>query len=539
METQVRDWNAVKMRSLLVLGVMVTMGFFASVTLGQDYAYVTNAGEWAEGVKGDLSVIDLATNTVIATVPVGGYPQGVAINPAGTAVYTANSSSNEFSVIDTFGFKTTTLAAGLGACGVAVHPNGRHIYVANPDWDQKGESNVMVIDRATNEIIDRIDCGKGSCLVVVHPDGGSAYVTNVWDGTVAVFDTATHNVIDTIVLKPIGADEVCFPVPIVIHPEGSYVYAANRLGSTVWMINTATHEVVTASSGYAHVGLAIDPAGTVLYVPDLNDVDLSIPAVATTVDVLDAKTLQRITTIEGLNLPLDVSVHPDGTRAYVTNLGNNTVSVVDTATCAVIAAVSVGSHPHGCGDFIGPGVPRLLIEDAVTRLQAVKTAIAEGTEGVNSPQKAIEHITVALTSLNASLQENLWAAASPGIIDPRRLPRAQGAAVFASGQATVEAMLNAIRRGWIVNTKLNAELLAVADEIARASRVLAAVAIDDAIMAKANVADLDTAQQILEQADALAREARVWQQPDKKAPLLRDAIDRYRHAWEAAVRLVQ
>ena len=43
------------------------------------------------------------------------------------------------------------------------------------------------------------------------------------------------------------------------------------------------------------------------------------------------------------NAPLDVSVHPDGTQLYVTNAGNDTVSVIDTVTYALITTIDVGS----------------------------------------------------------------------------------------------------------------------------------------------------------------------------------------------------
>ena len=37
-----------------------------------------------------VSVIDPATNTVVATIPVGGNPSGVDVNPANGLVYVAN-----------------------------------------------------------------------------------------------------------------------------------------------------------------------------------------------------------------------------------------------------------------------------------------------------------------------------------------------------------------------------------------------------------------------------------------------------------------
>ena len=40
-----------------------------------------------------------------------------------------------------------------------------------------------------------------------------------------------------------------------------------------------------------------------------------------------------------------MAVKPDGTRAYVTNRGAGTVSVIDTATNTVTATIKVGTNP--------------------------------------------------------------------------------------------------------------------------------------------------------------------------------------------------
>src|SRR5262245_26774401 len=50
------------------------------------FLYVVNSG----GLTGSVSVVDLATNTVIATVPVGTLPIGLVIRPDGAFVYVAN-----------------------------------------------------------------------------------------------------------------------------------------------------------------------------------------------------------------------------------------------------------------------------------------------------------------------------------------------------------------------------------------------------------------------------------------------------------------
>src|SRR6266851_4089505 len=49
----------------------------------------------------------------------------------------------------------------------------------------------------------------------------------------------------------------------------------------------------------------------------------------------------------GFGLPVWVAITPDGTRAYVMDLGDNTASVLDTATNAVVATIPVGKAPFG------------------------------------------------------------------------------------------------------------------------------------------------------------------------------------------------
>jgi len=175
----------------------------------------------------------------------------------------------------------------------------------------------------------------------------------------------------------------------------------------------------------------------------------------------------------------------------------------------------------------------------VARLQAVKETIEGDIEGVISPQRALDHIETALVSGNLCLQADLWSVLDSEEVDPRRLHPALGTTVFSCEETIVNAILNAIRRGWITNTELHAELLAIVDQAVRADRVLAAVAIDDAIVAGIAPEDIKKAQGILEKGDALVEEAKVRQQLDKKASLLSNAIGQYQNAWQAALDLVE
>jgi YVTN family beta-propeller protein len=55
--------------------------------------------------------------------------------------------------------------------------------------------------------------------------------------------------------------------------------------------------------------------------------------------------------------PVGVAVNPAGTRVYVVNTNDNSVSVIDTATDTVISApIPVGQRPWSFGRFIGPAI---------------------------------------------------------------------------------------------------------------------------------------------------------------------------------------
>ena len=62
--------------ALLVISVITATGLGTATAQAQTRAYVTNLG------SNTVSVIDTATNTVVATIPVGLTPVGIAITPA-------------------------------------------------------------------------------------------------------------------------------------------------------------------------------------------------------------------------------------------------------------------------------------------------------------------------------------------------------------------------------------------------------------------------------------------------------------------------
>jgi len=153
-----------------LLGAWVLLGLGMAPAQGAELAYITNQE------SRNVSVIDTATLAVVATVPVGDGPFGVAVNPAGTRVYVTNLESDDVSVIDTATHTViATVPVGDAPNGVAVNPAGTRVYVTN-----FLSADVSVIDTATQTVVATVSVGNSPFGVAVNPAGTHAYVTNLF-----------------------------------------------------------------------------------------------------------------------------------------------------------------------------------------------------------------------------------------------------------------------------------------------------------------------------------------------------------------------
>ncbi len=176
---------------LLLLPLLA--GVMASTAWAAPDAYVASCGSSSAcGGNGTVSVIDTATDTVVATVDVGVNPTAVAVSPDGSRVYVANgcstcSKDGTLSVIDAANNTVvgSPITVGGHPAGVVVSPGGSRAYVANSYSD-----TVSVIDTAADTVVATVDVGGFPIAVAVSQDGSRLYVANNGSGTVSVIDTA-------------------------------------------------------------------------------------------------------------------------------------------------------------------------------------------------------------------------------------------------------------------------------------------------------------------------------------------------------------
>jgi YVTN family beta-propeller protein len=178
------------------------------------------------------------------------------------------------------------------------------------------------------------------------------YVANYDDGTVSVIDTTTNTVIytdpSTPEIDPITVGNL--PQGIAYDSENERMYVANYDDGTVSVIDTTTNTVIYTDPSTPEIdpitvgggprGIAYDSGNERMYVTNNGD---------NTVSVIDT------TTNTVIGSPIEVAGNPQGITyssttldVYVANVIGNTVSVIDTTTNTVIGSpIEVGQNPSG------------------------------------------------------------------------------------------------------------------------------------------------------------------------------------------------
>lgn len=143
---------------------------------------------------------------------------------------------------------------------------------------------------------------------------GKVYVADEEASTISVIDATTFKKIGSI---PVGQG----PHNVQVAPDGKLVWVTNN-GEPAKAAEETLHEGMPKSAHGAMAGAGAAWA-----------IDTASDAVVAKVPV-------------GMH-PAHVVVAPDGRYAYVTNGGENTVSVVDTSALRVVETIPVGASPHG------------------------------------------------------------------------------------------------------------------------------------------------------------------------------------------------
>lgn len=168
-----------------------------------------------------------------------------------------------------------------------------------------------------------------TCSVLAAPSG-NIFVTNEKDNNVAVIDSSSLKVIDTIVIgeRPRG---------IGVSPDGSELYVAVSKESKIKVVDTATLKILREfDAGFGPEALAVHPNGNIYLSNEDN----------ATASVFDPKTGKLIAQISVGLEPEGVAISQDGKRVIVTSESTNMLHVIRVPEHTIEYNILIGARPR-------------------------------------------------------------------------------------------------------------------------------------------------------------------------------------------------
>jgi YVTN family beta-propeller protein len=351
--------------------------------------YISDTGD------GSVSVVKVLDNSITDTIDLGlsGGPYGVAANPSNQDyVYVTNYNDGTASAISvSYNTVVKTLNVGPSPRGIAITSDGAFIYVANFIEGALGTVSAKDISSGSDTPPLAITIGHGPLGVAISPKQDYIYVTNNLDDSLSIISADTKELFVTLanhyyINYSNSSSDVAFnkPYGVAVSPDSNYIYVVNNgdgiSNGTVSILSAAVvysqgtdftfsdYDATSDTSGpyalSAPITVGIDPRGIVvtpdqkyLYVTNYGD---------DTVSVINLSTAVVDQTIPVGDGPFGISVTPSGDFVYVVNNLSGNVSVIYTnhggagayTDYSVTATVAIGNSPIGFGNFIGGKPPR-------------------------------------------------------------------------------------------------------------------------------------------------------------------------------------
>ncbi len=308
--------------------------------------YVTNF------LSNNVSVVDLNAGKVMATIPVGNGPTGMAVSPDVEQVYVANSLSGTVSVISTAINQVTdtipipSFYRASAPFGLAITHDGAKVYATNLD-----DGTVRVIDTRSKKVVDTITKAYDWALryIAISPDGEYAWAIGTGDGKVSVIKTDDNEVVAKIWGLP-SARHMAFT------PDGTRAYITGEKFSHVYVIDTKTYSLLTViyfPAGATTNTLDISQDGRFAMIsnfygnPAKLDIDPKSPTYHKILAEVPPKSFYQYCIV----------ISPDGRFAYLSNQADrgstpNSINIIDLNPQSpthdtIINSIPVGQQPWG------------------------------------------------------------------------------------------------------------------------------------------------------------------------------------------------
>lgn len=352
--------------------------------------------------------------------PEADAPNQIAISPDGTMALIANSVSRNVSIVN---LATETVMATIDTGDVpresAFTPNGQYALVCN------GDSNtVSVLDVALGQVVKTLNTPQRPTRVRISADGTKAYVCTVAGVDALYFinlNGANSSVQTSFPIGQMGAangytySEVS---GMELSPDGKYLALTISFDDILRIVDTQTHAIVAnVPTGDFPIRVTFSPDGTRLFVADSFSDDVMVIE-------NDNGTFLAQGTAVGIDFPLDMALDADGQHLYVgrNSFQSPAIDVVDLGSFAVVASIPLPGLPRE-GEYLADRDEYIVTSDdgSLIRIAA---------DGANSSIIETIPISGSAPDMKFSPQLNVAVATWPGVPDGVDIVHLAGGGVF-------------------------------------------------------------------------------------------------------------
>jgi YVTN family beta-propeller protein len=257
-----------------------------------------------------VTVLDLATRSTVATIPMPAPPRFVTFDRAGTRAYiSCFDGAGTTNLVVEMDMQTLAATASIPVdkqpYALALAPDQRTL------WVPTVAGAIDLVNTDSNIVARSVPVAPNPHRVIFAAN--RAYVVNHESDLVTVLNAADATILATI---PVGRS----PHSIAPSPDGSRVAVVNYDGNTVSVIDTKTNQVTaTIPVGQGPQNVAYAPDGRHLYTANVDDGSVS---------VIDAATNRVTASVPVGGSPTSIAPAPDGRLAYATLLDESRLATV-------------------------------------------------------------------------------------------------------------------------------------------------------------------------------------------------------------------
>lgn len=316
---------------LIALVVLVLLPNFSAAQTPSPALLVLNKED------ATLSIIDPATLKTTVQIPVGEGPHEIAVSDDGKFAFVANHGTrtpgNTISVIDLIAQKELR-RVDLGALR---RPHGI-AFADGKVWFTAEENKAIArYDPGSNQIDWLLGIGQNRThMLVFSKDRSQIFTSNIQSDSVTQLQHSSDPsgwsaTIISVGKGPEGGD---------VSPDGREFWAANSGDGSISIIDVAAKKVVQTLDVRTNRSnrLKFTADGKLVLVSDLG---------SNTLLILDATSRKEMKRLNIGRQPEGILVPPDGGHAYVAVAGEKAVAVLDLKTLEVTTRISTGNGPDG------------------------------------------------------------------------------------------------------------------------------------------------------------------------------------------------